>query len=97
LSSCIFSLINPFLVTFHSQQCFLHSSLKRSGEGFEGCDGDSVGVGAPTGGCQFRSAQEKNSNDVTVILVELPAPPPKNVEQVIYEYVDRKKVLYFLR
>ena len=49
------------------------------------------------GGWQFRSAQEKDSNDVTVILVELPAPPPKNVEQVIYEYVDRKKVLYFLR
>jgi len=24
------------------------------------------------------------------------APPPKNVERGIYEYVDREKVLYFL-
>ena len=33
-------------------------------------------------------------------LLSLPTgntPPPKNVERVIYEYVDRKKVLYFLR
>jgi hypothetical protein len=48
----------------------------------------------------LRQKKQKNVgtryNFSKIEIRSLRAPPPKNIEPVIYEYVDREKVLYFV-